>query len=671
MYPEQGVQAFYRPKLNFMHATSPSSPPQPEGEPRAHPITFRAILLGACCVAFMAWGGHYTRHIGHTTKMAQDHLPWGVVVPFFVIAVILNKLLEKLRPRWVLTPSELLVIFSMASIASALPSYFMAHLIANIAAPFYYASPENFWATDLHPHLPSWAVLTDRTAVRWFFEGLPAGAPIPWSAWAVPLFWRLSLVLAIACFCYCVVAILRKQWVEHERLSFALMALPLHMVEREPRGTFPVGFMNTRLFWVGFALSSLQIYWNMVGYFVPLFPEIPRDFGTLQFGRDFPPIYTRIYPLIIGVTYFVDLDISLSIVLFHFLLNLQMGFLNRLGADIGPTHEAGNTQFENWQDLGALFFIVPWGLWMARGHLKAVFRKAFLGDPSVDDSRELLPYRQAVIGLIASAGFITAWCMASGMSLTTACVFFALVVLIWLGITRISIEGGLISSRTIQAQSATYHLVGPVHMTAAGIVAVAMTKNWHHDLKSALMAPMANASRLMDPLRTDRWRLLLAVLIAIVGVVGGSAYYQIASGYETGAFNYGAIFRDYVQSTFNGAVGYVRDPFSLNRERAWGSLLGFMTCAVTALLRYALPWWPLHPIGFVTATTYPAKRVPFSILIAWFAKLTILRTGGIGLYRRSAPLFFGLILGYFVGVGVSFVVDLIWFPGQGHSLALY
>jgi hypothetical protein len=185
------------------------------------------------------------------------------------------------------------------------------------------------------------------------------------------------------------------------------------------------------------------------------------------------------------------------------------------------------------------------------------------------------------------------------------------------------------------------------------------------------MAPMANASRLLEALRTDRWRLLLAAVIAVTGVVGGSAYYQIASGYETGAYNYGSIFSTYVQSTFNGAVGYVRDPFGLKRERAWWSLLGFVTCGLTALLRYTLPWWPFHPIGFVTATTYPAKRMPFSILIAWFSKLVILRTGGINLYRRTSPLFFGLMLGYFVGVGISFIVDCIWFQGQGHSLALY
>jgi len=647
---------------------------QAERSHRSPPVTARALTLGTLCVLFMAWGGHFTRHIGHTTKMAQDHLPWGVVVPFFVIAALLNKLIQKTRPKAVLTSTELLVIFAMASVGSALPSYFMAHLIANIAGPYYYPSPENGWAVDLLPNMPSWAILTDRQAVRWFFEGLPTGKSIPWGAWATPLFWRLSLVGSIGIFCFCTVAILRKQWVEHERLVFPLMALPLHAVEADEDGRsgfWTIGFMNKPVFWLGFALGSFAIFWNMIGYFVPLFPTIPSNYGALQFGPQFPPIPIVVYPLIVGSTYFIDLDISLSVIVFRFLLTLEMGFLNQVGADIGETHNSGNTEFENWQDLGALFLIVPWSLWMAREHLSAVVRKAFFKDPDVDDSRELLPYRAAVAGWIGSSVFIVAWCVGSGMSILTAAVFLGLVFIIWMGITRMSIEGGLISTRTIQAQFPTHRILGAVNMSATGIVAIAMTKNWHHDLKTALMAPMANATKLLDAARDHRGNLVLAVVIAVVVVAGGSAYYAIASGYETGAYNYGAIYADYLQGKFDTAVGYVRDPFGVKRFRAWWSFLGFGTVALMSALRYVFPGWRLHSIGFVTATTYPAKRVVLSIFIGWLAKLGTLRAGGIGLYRRATPLFLGLMLGYFGGVGVSFIVDLIWFAERGHSLALY
>ena len=635
-------------------------------------VTFRALGLGAVCAAFLGWGGHYTRHIAHGTKMAQDHLPWGVVVPIVVIAVVVNKVLPKIRPGWALTRAELLVIVGMALIASALPSYFMGYVIASTAAPYYFATTENRWAADLHPHLPDWAVVKDPVAVQWFFEGMPAGADIPWAVWAVPLFWRLTQVAAIGIFCLCAVSILRKQWVEHERLTFPLMAMPLALVEQEPKGFFPVGFMNRPIFWVGFGLAVFQVLWNMIGYFVPLFPVLPRGFGELNFGRDFPGVHTRLYPMITGVSYFIDLDVLLSILVFQVLLILEMGILNRMGAEIGPTHTRALSEFEEWQGFGALCVLVPWSLWVARGHLYNVFRKAVFDAPDVDDSQEMMSYRMALIGLVASGLFVAAWCVASGMSVFVAGTFLILVVIIWLGITRVTIEGGAISARMIQGQFVTYHLVGLTNIAPAGIVGLALTETWHHDIKTILMADLANANRLFEGAFADRKRLFLAAVMSFGAVVLTSAFYQVWSSYQTGAFNYGGIYGPSIQAIFNRAAGYVRDPFKLKQDQMLWSLLGVGTTAVTVAMRYLYPRWPFHPIGFAAATSHPTgRRNTFPIFLAWFAKWVILKTGGIQLYNRAKPFFFGLTLGYFAGVGVSFVVDFIWFPGQGHSLALY
>ncbi len=110
------------------------------------------------------------------------------------------------------------------------------------------------------------------------------------------------------------------------------------------------------------------------------------------------------------------------------------------------------------------------------------------------------------------------------------------------GVQQPIIETGLISSRIIHAQFATYHIVGLTNMNPQSIVAMALTYTWHRDLKTVLMAPMANATKLFDDVREDRGRMILAVAIAVAVVVGGSAYYAISSGYQTGAYNYGGIY---------------------------------------------------------------------------------------------------------------------------------
>jgi hypothetical protein len=54
------------------------------------------------------------------------------------------------------------------------------------------------------------------------------------------------------------------------------------------------------------------------------------------------------------------------------------------------------------------------------------------------------------------------------------------------------------------------------------------------------------------------------------------------------------------------------------------------------------------------------------IFLAWAIKSVLLKMGGISLYKRAHPLFWGLLLGYVVGIGLIFIVDTFFFMGQGH-----
>ncbi|MDA0709087.1 MAG: hypothetical protein O3B73_02625, partial [bacterium] len=171
--------------------------------------------------------------------------------------------------------------------------------------------------------------------------------------------------------------------------------------------------------------------------------------------------------------------------------------------------------------------------------------------------------------------------------------------------TLVCVEGGIISSRMIQGQFVTYRLIGVESMSARELGAFALTETWHHDIKTILMANLGNAGRLYDGFRRERFRLTLGLFLSLVVVIVGSAYYQIASSYDSGAFNYGGIYGEYVQGTYNTIAGYIRDPFSLKRDRIYIALIGLATTALMVGLRYVFPGWPLHPIGFVASTAYP------------------------------------------------------------------
>ena len=63
---------------------------------------------------------------------------------------------------------------------------------------------------------------------------------------------------------------------------------------------------------------------------------------------------------------------------------------------------------------------------------------------------------------------------------------------------------------------------------------------------------------------------------------------------------------------------------------------------------------------------FRSRLIVFSVFLAWVSKSAIMRYGGIRAYRTARPFFMGLIAGYFLGVGISYCVDAIWFMGDGH-----
>ncbi|MSR84470.1 MAG: hypothetical protein EXS58_16380 [Candidatus Latescibacteria bacterium] len=62
------------------------------------------------------------------------------------------------------------------------------------------------------------------------------------------------------------------------------------------------------------------------------------------------------------------------------------------------------------------------------------------------------------------------------------------------------------------------------------------------------------------------------------------------------------------------------------------------------------------------------RRIALSVFVAWALKSLTLRLGGVQAYRACRPFFVGLIVGFFVGVGISYGVDVIWFFGKGHPI---
>ena len=629
----------------------------------------RALVIGFAIVIASGFIIPYSENFMSSSGLMDSQFPLGVLLPFLFLVLIYNLAAKLISRRLVLRAEELLVVF-LVSMAGIQAQDLIPRLIASIGSPYYYASAENRWPEVVWPHLPRWAIPSnDTNAVSFFFTGLPKGFDVPWNAWAPPLFWWLSFIGVIIFVCLCISVMLRKQWVVYERVEFPLARIPLQLARTAGENRLLPKLFRTGYFWVGFAIPAVLILWRVLSWYKPGLPIIHfgLDAGSIKLGRDYEAFYTRVNFFIIGFAYFTRLEILLSIWLFHVLGVLQAGISKGMGFAVeSDTGYAGN------QAQGGLVFFVLWGLWMARHHLKDVFRKAFRGAPEVDDSGEYLSYRTAVFGFLLGGVYIWVFLCKTGFHWGAAGLFLLASLVIYLGLAKIVAMSGLVYLRpTYSAQSTFRGFYYASDFGPGTVVGTSLMYAVRAGDRGYIMPPAMTMQAVAGEVRPRTRTVGKAILMAAILGMVLHAYSTVNQGYKQGAGN----FQNY---TFTSAGQYpykritselTRTPRTTYRGRQVGFFtFGFLMTGLLTFLSYRVPWWPLHPVGFTISWGWPIFYSSLSVFIAWLAKTIILKIGGMKLYKRLQPLFIGLIVGHAFGVLVGLGADVISFPGRGHAI---
>lgn len=637
-------------------------------------VTLRALVVGALLCAALTAGEPYGVLVIHGSPLCADFSTGGAIFLFFLLIFGLNGLLRRLGPRIGLSSRELVTVYVMLVLASAIPSWgFTMNMMGLTGGLRYYASPENRWSELILPYVKNWMTPTDELALRHFFQGLPPGEPLPWQAWVVPLFWWSTFILAVYLVMICIVTILRRQWVEHERLTFPLAQLPLEMATTAtPTAAWPALF-RSRLMWVGFAVPAIIFSYNGIQKYAPSLPVF--ELGSwLQIipGVLYSTFYVRFE--VIGLSYLVNTDVLLSLWFFAWYFMIEKAIFKTIGFDIGPQelYSDPGQPTEAYQAFGAVTAYVLIGLWVARKHLRRVFRKALYGAPDVDDSRELLSYRSALVGLVVGLAYVVAWMTRSGMAVGPACLFVVGALIAFLGLTKIICEAGLAYARTPVTPSAlTHSILGPAGLGPGSVVNLGMALTWSGDTRTIVMTSAATGAKMGDAAGVRARPLFGAMLLALVVGLASSMVAVLLIGYTYGGMNLGSWqFGAMTNCTGNWMIEHMQIAEGTSGGTSWGKMgflgIGAALMSVLMMCRYRFPWWPIHPAGLAVGLTHPTFHVWFSIFIAWLIKAIILKMGGIALYRRTRPFFLGMILGAFTTAGAWLVID--WLMGRQGSV---
>ena len=644
--------------------------------PRWTGITVRAWVIGLLLIPVLDFWLEYTEIIAQGPDMAAMSLPMTVLFALLVLVAI-NLLVKRIKPAWALSQAELLFIYTMNTVAIYIGGIGMMQFLTPILVGWkHFQTPQNKWNAWEH-FVPRWAV-PDPAVIPAYYKGQASFFdPVVLAGWAQPIaVWTGFIFTMLFCF-YCIASLLRKQWVERERLIFPIVIIPLEITR--DGGSTPL--WRNKILWLGVAIpavleSMAAIHFTMVPTF-PYFPIKPQPSLQLETGITAPPwnavgsTVMTFYPLVIGLSYLLSLDVSFSCWFFYLLTKLQNVAATAFGfRDPGAGPTLAHMPYITEQSVGAFLGLALFSLHLARPQLAEAWRKAFRHDSTVDDSAEPLSYRFAYLGLFASFVLLVGFTTAMGLSLLVSLVFWCLFLLLALAFTRIRAEAGLpwgFAPYGI-AHGNIINFGGTESFTPRELTAFSFVRWFDADWRCLSQPAQFEALKIADsalPRPMNPRHLTLAIFAAIlVGTLAAwvsclGIYYHygadsaIANTWRTSQGHYG----------FDELQGWLNTSHPIDAGRISGAAVGFAVVILLGFLRTQFTWWPLHPIGYAVGGTETMNWTWFPVLLGWLAKSLILRYGGVKLYRQALPFFIGLVLGDY---GISGLWAL-YFLTTGHA----
>lgn len=665
--------------------TLPASGSASPSAAKVSALSPRALVVGLLCVVLTCFVVSYAELLVGKIQIGFLQLPpvlVGMLVLLLGVQAILTRFSERLR----LKTHELFTVYVMMLFSAMVSSRgLLQKLIPLLIVPNYMATSENGWKRLFWSHIPKFLVPWNpdgdpkQEVSSRFYEALRPGETLPWQLWIVPLIlWGIFVALMFGAF-LCLAVILRRQWVDNEKLTFPLVQLPLEMIRGDAgasvggRPSIGMGgnFLRNPLTWLGFALPAIMFGIKGLHQWYPSIPDATTDVDLNSFfvtppynSMGFFHVYLSFAA--IGFFYLLPTDLLFSLWFFFLLGKVQEVTAASLGYEPETMPMYGCKTFMGYQIIGCYVVLVGYMFYAARPHLARVWHAAtrFRSRPQIEQEDELLSYRTAFWGLVVCVLLSAAWMTLVGMAYWLA--LFEIVVLLFviaLVMARSTSESGMLMTETSFRPIDIFRMVGDVrNLGGANLTGLAFLDGlWMRDQRGLILTGFLDSMKFADGVRVKRRSLGGVFFLTLVVAIAVSGYLHISMPYKYGAVQmYGYVYQANPVWAFNDAATV------LNGSRPalpfWATLnfmVGVLVTFLMTTLRTRLMWFPFHPLGFALSGCWTMMVFWFGCFMAWLLKVLILRYGGMKIYARARPFFLGMVLGEFT-MAVLFTLPALY-----------
>jgi hypothetical protein len=641
--------------------------------PLVQRVRWRAIILGSSLALLICLITPFNNAYKQGTPLGGGHFP---LAPFYFLVwmILITALLRWLfKGRNLITGKELLVTWALMVLLSGIAWTGLARtFFINLTAPYHFATVENRWGEVLHPLLPASWFPQNPESVTNFYNGLVGGRQmswlevivnIPWDAWLRPLSgWVLFILL-----CYfvmaCLVSLLSKQGIYHERINFPLLRVPLLIQEAFDNNQLG-RFFGNRFLLVGMTIPILLHLMNGLSFYNPSIPSIPtlilagKYFSKVGLFSGFYKLKIYIYPAFIGFAFLTSKQISFSFWFFYIAGALLFGVLSLMGANIpagalGVTFGPTISRPEEIQMVGAYLVFFAFIAWLARFHFMDILRLGFGLKKAAASEDEWLSTGIAFWGVVLGGLAIIFWCYFAGVPFLFSFMVVAALFLFMLVATRVICQGGIayftLTAAPIDGLMAFF---GPKAFTHIGLVVTAIIqKVLFVDLRESLMPSLFHVRKISDGTASNR-RIFAAIMITLLLGILVSFLAMLALCYKFGVRE---LQFDWASRTtltvYDNLFSIIESPVEQGHWVMSFILVGAFLMMVLVICYHRFYWWPIHPIGYLTAYSSAMWYLWFCFFIGWLCNALCMRYGGVMLYRKVRFFFIGLIIGDFMMAG--------------------